>query len=76
MQADLSDAEAALYRYQIEGEAGFADQFEDRLDEFRLEIDIFESLATNEQERIIFTETAVAFRQHLNQFRSAPCNKL
>ena len=51
MQADLSDAEAALYRYQIEGEAGFADQFEDRLDEFRLEIDIFDSVATSEQER-------------------------
>ena len=34
MRALLRDAEAALYRYQIEGEDGFALQFENRLDEF------------------------------------------
>ncbi len=50
MRALLRDAEAALYRYQIEGEVGFAIQFENRLDEFEQEINIYESLATNEDE--------------------------
>ena len=50
MRALLRDAEAALYRYQIEGEVGFAIQFENRLDEFEQEINIYESLATSEDE--------------------------
>ncbi len=50
MRALLRDAEAALYRYQIEGEIGFAVQFENRLDEFEREITIYESLATREDE--------------------------
>jgi signal transduction histidine kinase len=50
MRALLRDAEAALYRYQIEGEVGFARQFENRLDEFEQEINIYESLATSEDE--------------------------
>ena len=50
MRALLRDAEAALYRYQIEGEIGFATQFENRLNEFEQEINIYESLATSEDE--------------------------
>ncbi len=52
MQAQLRDAEAALYRYQIEGASGYAQQFEDLLADFRQEISIFQSLATSEQEQI------------------------
>ncbi|MEJ2750885.1 MAG: hypothetical protein P8183_23705, partial [Anaerolineae bacterium] len=51
MQALLRDAEAALYRYQIEGEAGFAIQFANRLNEFGQEIELFESLASGGQEQ-------------------------
>lgn len=60
MQALLRDAEAALYRYQIEGEAGFADQFTSRLDEFGQEIGVFESLAASEQERAWVAELKLA----------------
>ena len=42
MQAQLRDAEAALYRYQIEGEAGFATQFENQLSQFNQEIAAFQ----------------------------------
>ena len=62
MQAVLSDAEAALYRYQIEGEAGFAVQFEDRLNEFGLEIGVFNSLAASEQERTWVSELKQAHK--------------
>lgn len=51
MQAQLRDAEAALYRYQIEGEKGFATQFEERLNKFSNELLTFRSLATTEKEK-------------------------
>lgn len=60
MQALLRDAEAALYRYQIEGEAGFAIQFANRLNEFGQEIKVFESLASGEQEQAWAAELKVA----------------
>lgn len=65
MRALLRDAEAALYRYQIEGEIGFAVQFENRLDEFEQEITIYESLATREVEH----EWVVALRLANNNAR-------
>lgn len=51
MRAQLRDAEAALYRYQIEGEQGFADQFEANLDAFQAEVDRFREIATTDVER-------------------------
>ncbi len=51
MRAQLRDAEAALYRYQIEGEQGFADQFEANLDAFQSEVDRFRQIATTDVER-------------------------
>ena len=60
MRALLRDAEATLYRYQIEGEVGFAKQFENRLDEFEQEIFIYESLATREDEHDWVVELRLA----------------
>ncbi len=60
MQALLRDAEAALYRYQIEGEAGFADQFTNQLDEFGQEIGVFEALASGDQEQDWVAELKLA----------------
>ena len=50
MQAQLRDAEAALYRYGIEGESGFATHFKDQLNRFEDEVDNYERLVADEQE--------------------------
>ena len=63
MQAQLRDAEAALYRYQIEGEAGFATQFEDQLSQFRQEIADFQALAVTEEEHAWAAELALAYQE-------------
>ena len=51
MRAQLRDAEAALYRYQIEGEQGFAEQFEENMGAFQSEVDRFREIATTDAER-------------------------
>ncbi len=63
MQAQLRDAEAALYRYQIEGEAGFATQFDYQLSQFSQEIAAFQSLALTEDERAWAAELALAHQE-------------
>ncbi len=63
MQARLRDAEAALYRYQIEGEAGFAAQFEDQLEQFNQKIAAFQSLALTDDERDWAEELALAHQE-------------
>ncbi|MCP4289098.1 MAG: GAF domain-containing protein, partial [Gammaproteobacteria bacterium] len=60
MQAQLRDAEAALYRYQIEGEAGFVAQFENQLNLFDQEIATFQSLALTDKERAWADELSLA----------------
>lgn len=51
MQAQLRDAEAALYRYEIEGETGFATQFRDQLNLFDTEIENYAQLVTSTEEQ-------------------------
>jgi signal transduction histidine kinase len=51
MQAQLRDAEAALYRYLMEGEAGFASQFREQLQNFEENITVYQAQATDEEER-------------------------
>jgi signal transduction histidine kinase len=46
MNAHLRDAEAALYRYQINGETGFKTQFIEQLDNFSRDIDQYDQLAS------------------------------
>ncbi|MGB0385789.1 MAG: ATP-binding protein [Ardenticatenaceae bacterium] len=60
MQAQLRDAEAALYRYQIEGEKGFAIQFEQLFSKFAEELSTFRSLATTEKEHLWAQQLALA----------------
>ena len=50
MDAHLRDAEAALYRYQIIGEAGFKIQFNEQLNNFALDLDRYHQLANEPQE--------------------------
>jgi len=51
MQADIRDAEAALYRYLMEGEPGFAVRFEDQLRSFERGVASYRSIATTDEER-------------------------
>ncbi len=51
MQAQIRDAEAALYRYIMEGEPGFADQFEDQLSSFEQGVVSYRAIATSDEER-------------------------
>jgi signal transduction histidine kinase len=45
MDAHLRDAEAAIYRYEIEGEEGFADQFNTKMDYFSADVERYRALA-------------------------------
>lgn len=47
MQAGLRDAEAALYRYLIEGESGYREQFESRMAEFAADVADYAAQADN-----------------------------
>ncbi len=47
MQAQLRDAEAALYRYEIEGESGFATRFREQMSAFIAEVDNYERIASS-----------------------------
>ncbi len=49
MQAQLRDAEAALYRYEIEGETGFALRFREQMQDFIEELETYERLASTQQ---------------------------
>ncbi len=50
MRAELRDAEAALYRYLMEGEKGFIEQFHQHLAGFEESLQVYESLGgENEQ---------------------------
>ncbi len=60
MQAQLRDAEAALYSYQIEGESGFAQQFQILLSNFSEEVDNFETLSTSAEEHLWVDQLNIA----------------
>ncbi len=51
MNAHLRDAEAALYRYQINGEAGFKTQFQEQLENFSQDVQTYRRLAGAEKEQ-------------------------
>lgn len=51
MNAHLRDSEAALYRYQIIGEAGFKSQFAEQLNNFDVDLEQYHLLATDSQEQ-------------------------
>ena len=51
MHAQLRDAEAALYRYLMEGEPGYAEQFHHHLSVFEKELNAYQSLANDDLEK-------------------------
>jgi signal transduction histidine kinase len=51
MQAQLRDAEAALYRYLMEGETGFTTQFREQLQNFERNVTTYQAQAIHEEER-------------------------
>ena len=61
MQAQLRDAEAALYRHQLEGGSPFAVQFAGLMGQFGGEIDTFGALAGSPQEEAWAAEIRTAF---------------
>ncbi|MEM7110788.1 MAG: ATP-binding protein [Chloroflexota bacterium] len=76
MQAQLRDAEAALYRYEIEGETGFATHFRDQLDSFEGEVSNYDSLVDTDTQQAWVDELesahgdAVEFGEKLIQQRT------
>ena len=65
MNAHLRDAEAALYRYQINGEAGFKTQFSEQLSQFSSEIAQYRLLASQLNEQQWASELERAHQQAL-----------
>lgn len=63
MQTSLRDAEAALYRYLIEGEPGFADQFAQQLALFKAQIADYEAQAQTNQEKVWATTLLTTHQQ-------------
>ena len=63
MQAQLRDAEAALYRFQIEGLPIYASQFDSLMNEYGAAVAEFELLAATEQERLWSAELANAHEE-------------
>lgn len=65
MNAHLRDAEAALYRYQINGEAGFKIQFHEQLERFSSQIAQYRLLASQPNEQQWASELERAHQQAL-----------
>ena len=63
MQALLRDAEAALYRHEIEGETGFATHFRNQLGRFQTEVANYDSLTRTPVEKIWVDELRVAHQE-------------
>jgi len=65
MNAHLRDAEAALYRYQINGEAGFKIQFIEQLNHFSKDIEQYRGLASESNEEQWASSLEMAYQQTL-----------
>ena len=63
MDAHLRDSEAALYRYQIIGEAGFKTQFFEQLNNFAVDLDNYHLLATDVQGQNWYHTLKIAHEQ-------------
>lgn len=66
MNAHLRDAEAALYRYQINGEIGFKSQFIEQLNNFSSDLDQYRQLANEANEQQWASTLDVAYQQALS----------
>jgi signal transduction histidine kinase len=66
MNSHLRDAEAALYRYQIDGEAGFKSQFIGQLNNFSNDLEEYHQLATDSKEQEWGSTLGLANQQILN----------
>ncbi len=66
MNAHLRNAEAALYRYQINGETGFKSQFIEQLNNFSRDLEQYRQLAGEPNEQQWAATLDVSYRQALN----------
>ncbi len=66
MNAHLRDAEAALYRYQIDGEIGFKSQFIEQLNNFSSDLGQYRQLAGESNEQQWAATLDVAYQQSLS----------
>ena len=62
MQAQLRGAEAAIYRYLMEGVPGFAEQFENHLEDFSKDIQTYETGLPSSNSQIVLSELQQAYR--------------
>lgn len=65
MNAHLRDAEAALYRYQINGETGFKSQFIEQLNNFSSDLEQYRQLANEINEQQWASTLDAAYQQAL-----------
>jgi signal transduction histidine kinase len=65
MNAYLRDAEAALYRYQINGETGFKSQFIEQLNNFSDNLEEYRSFAVSSDEQQWASALEMAYHQTL-----------
>ncbi len=63
MQAGLRDAEAALYRYIMEGETGFAVQFDEQLRKFQQDVANYQAQSLTTQEQAWADVLTVTYQQ-------------
>jgi signal transduction histidine kinase len=63
MQAGLRDAEAALYRYIMEGETGFAVQFDEQLRKFQQDVANYQTQSLTAQEQAWADVLTVTYQQ-------------
>lgn len=66
MNAHLRDAEAALYRYQINGETGFKAQFMEQLSNFSSDLGQYRDLATEANEQQWASALDMSYQQALD----------
>jgi signal transduction histidine kinase len=66
MNAHLRDAEAALYRYQINGETGFKFQFIEQMNNFRKDIDQYDQIAGSSNEQQWAATLKMSHKQAVN----------
>ena len=62
MQAQLRGAEAAIYRYMMEGVPGFAEQFDSHLENFSMDIETYQLVLPASNSQLVVSELQQAYR--------------
>jgi len=63
MQAEIRSTEAALYRYLIEGEQGFANQFTSHFEAFGQELEEYQAAAISSEDKAIVNQLLAVYQE-------------